>query len=140
MTKKISILAIIFSGILSGNLYAETKNEKNTGTVGSEVVNTQEYVNKTRNVLNPNTYDDLNPLITNKAVEKESDINKVYGWNATPKGDIFAYNLINDEGNIVAEGINCFDGKTTPDANENRYCSTIRQIIPNKINSFFISL
>ena len=131
MTKKISILAIIFSGILSENLYAETKNEKNTGTVGSEVVNTQGYINK-RNVLNPNTYDDLNPLITNKAVNKESDINGVYGWNATPKGDIFAYTLKDDNGNTV-EGVNCLDenedgkGDTKP-FKGNKYCSTIRQI------------
>ena len=127
MTKKISILAIIFSGILSENLYAETKNGKNTGTVGSEVVNTQEYVNKTINVLNPNTYDNLSPLITNKAVNDSSKINPEYRWNATPKGDIFAYNLTNDKGKLVAKGINCLDGEViTIDGNS--YCSIVKQI------------
>lgn len=132
MTKKISILAIIFSGILSENLYAETKNVKNTGTVGSEVVNVQGYINK-RNVLNPNTYDDLNPLITNKAVDEESHINPKYGWNATPKGDIFAYTLTDNKGNLIAKGINCLDENKDGEGDTktfkgNEYCSTTKQI------------
>lgn len=126
MTKKISILAIIFSGILSGNLYAETTNVKNTGTVGSETVNTQGHINKTSNVLNPNSYVDLSPFATVKAVNEESDINKVYGWNATPKGDIFAYTLTDNNGKTV-NGVNCPDGKTKT-VNGNSYCSATRQI------------
>ena len=83
MTKKISILAIIFSGILSENLYAETKNGKNTGTVGSEVVNAQGYINKTSNVLSPNSYVDLSPFTTVNAANENSSINSEYKWKTS---------------------------------------------------------
>ena len=129
MTKKISILAIIFSGILSGNLYAETTNVKNTGTVGSETVNTQGHINTTNNVLYPNSFVELNPFATVKAANNESSMNPKYRWNATPKGDIFAYTLTDNNGKTF-KGVNCPDGKTTTDANGNSYCSATMQIIP----------
>ncbi|MBQ8660327.1 MAG: hypothetical protein IJ473_01950 [Alphaproteobacteria bacterium] len=130
MTKKISILAIIFSGILSGNLYAETKNEKNTGTVGSETVNTQGHINKTNNLLYPNSYVDLSPFATVRAADNESDINPEYRWNATPKGDIFAYTLTDNNGKTF-KGVNCPGGKTTT-INGNSYCSAASQIEAGK--------
>ena len=91
MNKKISVLTIIFTGILSLNAFSKTETGTNIGKETSEVNVIQGDINALRNVALPNTDMSKSVGFSKNALSAPSTKNTIEGWGQTPTGQLFFY-------------------------------------------------